>query len=183
MLSQLDDWVLCRVRQKGNISKNTYEDGDSCSVELPSYSPQIEEEVQLTSTDYNAGMIMDYPFTDCQLLPLILTGALPQIETISSLSFGGSNKGNHFTPGYVDGSNNVKSPTTVSSLGSYFRRFSEESEYENFLSNGKLQEENEIKDLQPNHSQYGNFNPKPSEPISVFQELIELPFTEKYLQS
>lgn len=166
-------------------------------MEQLSYSPKIQEEVQLTSTDYNADMIMDYPFKDCQLLALILAGALPPIEAISSVSFGGSNKGNHFTSVDGDGSNNVKSPTTVSSLESYFRKFSEENEYEYFLSNEKLQDDKEIKDLQPsktlanydmdcysqNHSQYDNFNPKPSEPISVFQELIELPFTEKYLQS
>jgi hypothetical protein len=152
----------------------------------------MEEEVQYTSTGYNADMIMDNPFKDCQMLPLIIKGALPPIETISSLSFGGSQKGNHLTSVYGDASNNLKSSTTVSSLDSYFRKFSEENEYESFLSNEK-----EIKDLQTsktltnynmncysqNHSQYDNFNPKPSEPISVFQELIELPFTEKYLQS
>jgi len=105
-------------------------------MEQPSYSPKIQEEVQLTSTDYNADMIMDYPFKDCQLLPLILAGALPPIEAISSVCFGGSNKGNHFTSVYGDCSNNVKSPTTFSSLESYFRKFSEENEYEYFPSTG-----------------------------------------------
>lgn len=182
LLSRLDEWVLCRVRTKGNISKNTSEDQDSCGLELPRYPPKIE--VQPTNINHYSDIIRDCQDKDCQLLASILASqALPPIQTISSLSFDASNKANSFTSVYGNGHNNLNTPIPASSLGSYInqleRKSSEESKYyENFLSNEILKDRNENKDLQPSktlaiydmnyYSQDQSqdiFNPKPSGPI------------------
>ncbi|KAM3692317.1 hypothetical protein ACJW30_08G078000 [Castanea mollissima] len=168
---RLDEWVLCQVRTKGIISKNTSEDQDSCGLELPRYPPRSD-------------IIRDCQDKDCQLLASILASqALPPIQTISSLSFDASNKANSFTSVYGNGPNNLNTPIPVSSLESYInqleRKSSEESKYyENFLSNEILKDRNENKDLQPsktlaiydmNYYSQGQsqdiFNPKPSGPI------------------
>ncbi|KAG2670348.1 hypothetical protein I3760_14G081500 [Carya illinoinensis] len=104
---RLDDWVLCRVRQKGNMAKETCEDQGSCRMGFP----QIEEELQATFRNYNADIIMDSPFKN---------PALISIQTNSGVSFEGSNKSNHFDSVYGDCSNIVNSPTTASTLGIYF---------------------------------------------------------------
>ncbi len=93
----------------------------------------------------------------------------------------------------------MNTPIPVSSFESNTnklkRKSSEENEYENFLSNEMLKGRSENKDLQASktlanydmncYSQDQSqdiFNPKPSESIINFQELIELRFTEKNLQ-
>lgn len=70
LLSRLDEWVLCWVRTKGNISKNTSEDQDSCGLELPRYPPKIE--VQPTNINHCSDIIRDCQDKDCQLLASIL---------------------------------------------------------------------------------------------------------------
>lgn len=96
LLSQLDDWVLCRVRTKGNMSKNTCEDQDGCRMELPRYLPKIE--VQPTYINYRSDTITDCLYNECQVLASILASqALPPIQSISSVSFEGSNIANNYT--------------------------------------------------------------------------------------
>lgn len=146
LLSQLDEWLLCRVRTKGNISKNTSKDQDSCGLELPRYPPEIE--VQPTYINYYSDIIRDCQDKDCQLLASILASqALPPIQTISSLSFDASNKANSFTSVHGTGPNNLNTPIPVSTLGSYNNQLewksSEENKYENFLSNDILKDRNE----------------------------------------
>ena len=146
LLSQLDEWLLCRVRTKGNISKNTSKDQDSCGLELPRYSPKIE--VQPTYINYYSDIIWYCQDKDCQLLASILASqALPRIQTISSLSFDASNKANSFTSVHGTGPNNLNTPIPVSSLGSHNNQLewksSEENKYENFLSNDILKDRNE----------------------------------------
>ena len=96
---QLDDWVLCRVRQKTNInnSRNTWEDRINCpSYEHPaSYFDQRldhDDHRQMTSpktsttTSQNLEMIIDYLYKDFPMLPYIFTNPqLPNcVETTSS---------------------------------------------------------------------------------------------------
>lgn len=195
MLSHLDDWVLCRGRHKGNMSKDACEDQDSWSLELRECLPKIEQ-VQPTPTKYDAELITDYLNKDCGVLAWILAGqALPSIQTISSVSSEVNNKSNHFIPIHGNGINKVNSKTTVSSMDSYINHWksksSEVNEYEYFRSNKKQKVENETKDLQPsktlpdydinchsqNQYQYGIFNPEPSESIT-FHDLIESPFMD-----
>ncbi|KAF5447149.1 hypothetical protein F2P56_032719 [Juglans regia] len=189
---RLDDWVLCRVRHKGNMSKDAGEDQDSCSLELQECLPKIEQ-VQPTPTKYDADMITDYLNKDCGVLAWIL----PTIQTISSVSSEGHSKSNDFIPVHGSGTNKVNSTTTVSSMDSYInhrkRKSSEENEYEYFRSNEKLKGKNEKKNPQPgktlanydinfysqNQYQYGIFNPEPSESIITFQGHIESPFMGK----
>lgn len=55
---QLDDWVLCRIRQKGNMSKNAKEIEKNPS-NVPDYLPMINE-IPSVCTDVGPDKILDY---------------------------------------------------------------------------------------------------------------------------
>ncbi|KAK8649680.1 hypothetical protein V6N13_139346 [Hibiscus sabdariffa] len=83
---RLDDWVLCRVRRKGNMSKNTLQVQESNGARL------VRSMQQPASTPGRADMITDYLNQDCQVLALILGGQdLGPMETNSAATFQGSN--------------------------------------------------------------------------------------------
>lgn len=192
---QLDDWVLCRVRQKGNVSRNTFEVEESAKKELVRYLTNAEE-VHPTHTNYNTDMITECLNKDCRLLASILAEqALPPIETISRVNFQGINKGNSFTLVYDDGNNKVNYPITVSSSennNALKRKCNEEDGHHNLLPcNKKLNSGNRIEDLPPSKTLSGNdvnyygqsqsqdrlYDPNPSDPIVSFLELNEFTFT------
>ncbi|GMI84123.1 hypothetical protein HRI_002081600 [Hibiscus trionum] len=82
---RLDDWVLCRVRRKGNTSKNTIQVQEGNDTRLV-------RSMQPASTHGRADMITDYLNQDCQVLALILAGqGLPPMETNSAATFHGNN--------------------------------------------------------------------------------------------
>ncbi|KAK3009162.1 hypothetical protein RJ639_014062 [Escallonia herrerae] len=76
-LSQLDDWVLCRVRQKGNMSKNTWEDQETPS-KLESL-PKLEE-LPSVHASVNTEINTYWPFKDCPILTSMLAGQFPPSE-------------------------------------------------------------------------------------------------------
>ncbi|KAL4341452.1 hypothetical protein GQ457_08G001640 [Hibiscus cannabinus] len=97
---RLDDWVLCRVRRKGNMSKNTLHVQESNGTRL------VRSMQQPASTPGRADMITDYLNQDCQVLALILGGQdLGPMDTFqgsnSLISFGkeDSEKRNEDFPG------------------------------------------------------------------------------------
>lgn len=200
--SQLDDWVLCRVRLKGNIPTRAYEIQDAHRAQLESYPPKIEEALPTpayTSNNNNADMIRDCLNKDCRLLASILSGqALPPIHTVSTLGCQGSNNGNSSTSiVFEDGTaDKVNSPLTFSSLDTYFnplkRKPNEENKYENlFPSNKTLNCDNRDQVLSFSKALLNNdinyygqcqegICTNPSDPSIDFQEVHELPFTSKY---
>ncbi|XP_021683845.2 NAC domain-containing protein 2-like [Hevea brasiliensis] len=197
---RLDDWVLCRVRQKGNVSKNMYEVRDTQNKDLVWYSPKMEEAF-CAYTDYNTDMIADCLNKDFRFLASILAGQTsPPIETISCVSNQGSNMDNSFTSVYEDGSNKLNSLVTISSFDNYSslkRKTSEESSHDNLHpSNKKLNNGNRDEDFLPgdtlgssylnyyhqNQSQESFYTPNTFDPVSGFLELNELAFNGKYLQ-
>ncbi|KAK1586558.1 hypothetical protein Q3G72_016645 [Acer saccharum] len=59
----LDDWVLCRVRLKGNsMLRHTWEVHDTRNTEMVEYLPKTED------TNNEHDMITDSLYKDCQLL-------------------------------------------------------------------------------------------------------------------
>ncbi|WCJ41059.1 NAC domain containing protein 2 [Euphorbia peplus] len=81
---RLDDWVLCRVRQKSTTTKNTYEDVEETkNKDLWSLLPRVEEACRPYTT-YKNDMINECLKNDCPVLASILAGqALPPIQATS----------------------------------------------------------------------------------------------------
>ncbi|KAJ7980974.1 NAC domain-containing protein [Quillaja saponaria] len=197
---RLDDWVLCRVRQKGYASKKPCDDQDSHpSRELATYPPNIERHHR--NTNYHVDMINDYLYKDYQLIASILAGQpLPTIGNMTSLSFKGS-KGNNFTSAHEDDFNKMNSQITLTSLDSYFDPeqviLTEENHYGNVFSiNKKIKIEDNNDDLLPskvvgnnianwynqNQSQDAICDIHSSDPIINFQGPDELALAARYLQ-
>ncbi|EEF36048.1 NAC transcription factor 29 [Ricinus communis] len=184
---RLDDWVLCRVRQKGSMSKNSSEVQDSHNKDLFWYLPKMEEACR-TYTNYNTDMITECLNKDCRLLASILAGqTLPPIDTISCVSNQESNKDNSLTLVYhEDGSNKLNSPITVPSFDSSSPN--EDARCNNFLPSDNQVSSTRNEDILPrdtipctdvkyygqNQSQDSFYNPNPCDQISGFLELNEL---------
>lgn len=200
LLSQLDDWVLCRVRKKDMI-KNMCEARDNNSTESVRDSPRNKES-DPKFTDNRKEMITDFLNQECQVLAFILANqALTPVETIPSGSFQGSKKDSSFTSPQGDSPDKGNSPIAVSSLeycdNSQKRKPSMENGYEDLLpSSKKINDNNRNEDLLhsnslarddmtyygQNQSPHSIYNPSPLDPFINFLELNELTFTDKYLQ-
>ncbi|KAI9196404.1 hypothetical protein LWI28_023625 [Acer negundo] len=135
---RLDDWVLCRVRLKGNsMLRHTWKVHDTHNTEMVEYYKSQIEEACPMYTKNNHDLITDSLYKDCQLLAssVLSDTTLPPIEYISSVSCQGSKNGNSFEK--------LNSPVTGSSLDTYFkplkRKPSEENVYDQniLLSNKK----------------------------------------------
>ncbi|XP_038719780.1 NAC domain-containing protein 2-like [Tripterygium wilfordii] len=128
---QLDDWVLCRVRQKSSISLSTWEDrNDQNSAPVAEYISK-ESELRPMNMNHNIKIVQN-----CPMLPYIFASQdLPYMETASSISFQNSNR---TTP---DDISNKSLQFSVSSLESFFdplkRRFVEEYQGEIFVPPSK----------------------------------------------
>ncbi|XWS71312.1 hypothetical protein CRYUN_Cryun03dG0127300 [Craigia yunnanensis] len=188
---RLDDWVLCRVQRKGNISKNKIEVQDMNSTELMRYSPTIEK-MQPTITLCGTDMITDCLNQDCQVLALVLSGqALSPMETNSTATFQGSNS---FISVSEEGSDKVNFPLIVPSLDNYFtplkRKLGLGNRQGNLIpSDKKLNNDKRNEDFPPikilpqndlnycsqNQSQDGIYNPYPIDSIIEFHELNNWP--------
>ncbi|XWS73720.1 hypothetical protein CRYUN_Cryun02cG0152600 [Craigia yunnanensis] len=165
---RLDDWVLCRVRRKRIISKNTLKVQDSNSTELMRLSNQ-----------------------DCEVLALVLAGqALSPMETNSTATFQGSNS---FISVSEEGSDKVNLPL-FPSLDNYFtplnRKFSLGNRQENLipydknLNNDKRNEDfppikilpkNDLYNCSKIQSQNGIYNTYPTDSINEFHKLNNWP--------
>ena len=92
---QLDDWVLCRVRQKSGTQRNSWEDRtDATNHVTDSYLPKLNELWPSNSNNPNFEMAKGYLFNDCPMLPYIFASQdLPCFDgTSSSISFQSSDK-------------------------------------------------------------------------------------------
>ncbi|XVF07932.1 hypothetical protein REPUB_Repub06bG0181900 [Reevesia pubescens] len=110
---RLDDWVLCRVRQKSSIRRNSLEDRNVTSHEPESdrYVPKLNE-LWPSNTNHNVEMAKSYLFNDCLMLPYIFASQnLPCYDTTSSISFQSSEKS---CSSVQEGSNSSKNNLEIS---------------------------------------------------------------------
>ncbi|XVE61729.1 hypothetical protein DITRI_Ditri06bG0063100 [Diplodiscus trichospermus] len=87
---RLDDWVLCRVRQKSSIQRrNSWEERNFTSHEPHNYLPKLNDQPWPSKTNDNVEMAnKSYLFNDCPMLPYIVASRdLPCFDTTSSISF------------------------------------------------------------------------------------------------
>nr|QSD99853.1 NAC family transcription factor [Melilotus albus] len=148
---RLDDWVLCRVRNKGYSLKNLSENQENPSEPNIPLNLQRGEEQHQTNTNFRADMITDYQYKDYQIIASILVGGvIHPTENISSMSFNGS-KCNNLTSVYEEGFNKVSSQTTIiPSLECYFNPLKgksnedDDDQFENLISFNKFNNENII---------------------------------------
>ncbi|KAK4408933.1 NAC transcription factor 56 [Sesamum angolense] len=90
---RLDDWVLCRLKQKGNTSKNAYED-DHNSDEFLEYLPRIEE-LPSVYTENSADMLENNMISsEYHLIDSSLVGHDPGVATIPRTTFQSHESGN-----------------------------------------------------------------------------------------
>lgn len=188
LLSQLDDWVLCRVQQKGNTSKSTCNSQDSSNPEFWNCLPKVEQ-TQPAYANPNTDIIKDFLYQDCRLLASILAGQAPPI---SSVSFQGTNDG------YEVGTNKVNSTISISSLGiisdTLQRKSIEEITKENpFGIDNNLDSKNNDEDVLPSKQLEGHYincyNPNHSQNDTLkanatdttnFEELNEMAILGRY---
>ncbi|XP_022875072.1 NAC transcription factor 29-like [Olea europaea var. sylvestris] len=130
---RLDDWVLCRVRQKGNKSKNAWEVQQN-SGELLEYLPRIEEHPSVYIDD-GREMFADYFLSNgCHLLASLLTGHDQTIETIPRATF----QGNSSETINRHRLSTVNTPETNSSFQSFFNSLPGQPNKENWGLNFQL---------------------------------------------
>ncbi|XWS28417.1 hypothetical protein CRYUN_Cryun25bG0067000 [Craigia yunnanensis] len=194
LLFSTDDWVLCRVQKKGNISKKTLEVQDSFSTELMRYSPMIEK-MKPTFTHCRTNMITDSLNQHCQVLDLIHAGQVSSpIECNSTATFRGSNS---FISVYEGGSDKVNLPLLVPSSDNYFTTekkkktlglgnkqenliLSEKKLNNNYKRNAdflpmKIFPKSDLNCASQNQSQDGIYNPYPTDSIIEFHKLNNRP--------
>ncbi|KAF7823425.1 NAC domain-containing protein 68 [Senna tora] len=134
---RLDDWVLCRVRHKGYLSKTSCEDHCEPNLQTKTNEPRCEE-IHPTDTNLEANLVTDYEYKDYRILASILVGEpVFPIQNISGLSFRGS-KGKSFNSVYEEDSSKVNSHITIPSLESYFnplntKSYDDDDQYGNLI--------------------------------------------------
>ncbi|KAJ7972419.1 NAC domain protein [Quillaja saponaria] len=103
---RLDDWVLCRVRQKSTSPKITLGEKNESVYEPASCFQQLNEPLS-TTTNTNLDMVKNYLQNECPMLPYIFASQnLPSsFDMASSISFQCSDSGKSCTSIYKD--NNV----------------------------------------------------------------------------
>lgn len=87
-LLQLDDWVLCRVRQKSGVLRNAREDRNG-----PCYEPGVQEPLSMDMNPNLVTAVKNYLYNDCPMLPYIFASdqEIPFIDATSSISCQSSN--------------------------------------------------------------------------------------------
>ncbi|XAR51001.1 hypothetical protein NMG60_11005493 [Bertholletia excelsa] len=99
---RLDDWVLCRVRQKSSLARNGVEDQHGSSNEQFAYSQNVEK-LCPTSMHPNLEIVTDFLYRDCLVLPLIIGSQdLPSLDTVSSISLEAGRTSNSVGQDYSD---------------------------------------------------------------------------------
>lgn len=94
---QLDDWVLCRVRQKCNNMRNIWEDQNiTPSYKLSGNFRQVVDEPCSKEASPSIEMVRSYLYKDYPMLPYMFASqkVLPTIKTTSSISFQDTTTGN-----------------------------------------------------------------------------------------
>uniref|UniRef100_A0A7N1A359 NAC domain-containing protein n=1 Tax=Kalanchoe fedtschenkoi TaxID=63787 RepID=A0A7N1A359_KALFE len=128
---RLDDWVLCRVRQKTNTTKNLHRVPDPPKPESMRYLMQVEDSLPAVTNNDNE-MFKDVMYKHCPVLTSLLTGQpLHGMETNQCASPQEIYKHNSWNSVYEDGSCSDTSPMTVFSFGSFLNPLNEKEIQEN----------------------------------------------------
>ncbi|KAI3706393.1 hypothetical protein L6452_24102 [Arctium lappa] len=133
---RLDDWVLCRIRQKGNMSKNKSEVAGNLKNKptgshLLTTLQELPSSYMITKVDMD--LVSDRRLKDFQLMASILAGQAlpPMIESFSDGLFQGTKTNNNNGLVYENGvfykenvsfmlnENNVEPTDVLTSDGSY----------------------------------------------------------------
>lgn len=115
LMEQLDDWVLCRVRQKANTTRNLQKVHDPPKPETMRHLMQVED-----STPAANGMVFkDQMYKYCPVLKSLLTGQ-PLPANVSNQCASPQEIYNSCSSVYEDGSCSDTSPMTVSSFDNFF---------------------------------------------------------------
>ncbi|KAL6195744.1 hypothetical protein ACLB2K_031362 [Fragaria x ananassa] len=185
---KLDDWVLCRVQQKGNTSKNKCNSQGSS----PEYWSGLQkvEQTQYTYANPNIEMITDFLYKDCTLLASILAGQAPPI---SSVRFQRTNNGYEAGPNYkVNSTISISSPGLISETlkrktteeitkKNSFRidnNLASKSNNEDLLPRKRM-EENYIRSYNHSHSQNDIVKANPID-TTDYEELNEMAILGRY---
>ncbi|PIN14055.1 hypothetical protein CDL12_13325 [Handroanthus impetiginosus] len=90
---RLDDWVLCRIQQKGNMSKNK-KGNNKNSCEFHKYQPKIKEHSTLFTED-SRDKLADYLLSsEIHLIASLLIGHDSGLITVPRTTFQSHKKGN-----------------------------------------------------------------------------------------
>ncbi|XP_048140362.1 NAC domain-containing protein JA2L-like isoform X2 [Rhodamnia argentea] len=125
---RLDDWVLCRVRRKEKIPRNTsgHQGNFSSSTKPPSY-PQKNDEALPMHTVLCKDVAMENPFQDCPMMASLLSGqVLCPINSVSSISSPAPDNSNALKPVYEASPDKLNSYSTGSSMDNNVNRFTTE---------------------------------------------------------
>ncbi|KAM7526224.1 hypothetical protein LguiA_016126 [Lonicera macranthoides] len=142
---RLDDWVLCRVRQKGsNVLSNVTEDHYSLRNEPVEHFPSMN------TNPNNLEMLSDSLFKSCPMLPFITGSELnfPCMDTLSSISSESNRTTNLAFEDSLAGENwQVLVPSLNSMLKTPKRKHVERSQQESFIQpNKKLTNRDDLKE-------------------------------------
>ncbi|CDP07135.1 unnamed protein product [Coffea canephora] len=101
---RLDDWVLCRIRQKGTMSKNSWEVPQSPNTVMED-TPNLKELPPAYPANNASDICSTYFLSkDCHLLAkLLATQDLPPIETNTIATYHGGNKSQNCETVYEHG--------------------------------------------------------------------------------
>lgn len=188
MILQLDDWVLCRVRQKGsNVLSNVTEDHYSLRNKPVEHFPSM-------NTNPNLEMLSDSLFKSCPMLPFIIGSELnfPCMDTLSSISSEGNKTTNLDLEDYLAGENwQALVPSLNSPLNTQKRKHVERNQQESFIQpNKKLTNRDDLKEevLSPRNNNidmnfYPTYQPESNnlsaeqwKPMVQYQELNYMAF-------
>ncbi|XP_022746670.1 NAC domain-containing protein 2-like [Durio zibethinus] len=194
---RLDDWVLCRVRQKSSIQMNSREDRNINSHETDSNLPNLNKLCRPSNANHNVEMAKSYLFNDCPMLPYTYASQdLPCFGTTSSISFQSSDKSCISVQEVNSDKKNLQ--ISFSSLQNLFNPLKRKSmeggnqatsfipPSKKFIREDREKEEvisvsNDCSDMNfygTNHSDGNNFSPDEWNSIMQYQELNLLDFTE-----
>lgn len=189
-MMQLDDWVLCRVRQKSSIPRNIWEDRNDPSNQPDSYSLAVDKACNMT-TNSNIEMIKSYLYNDCPLLPYIYDS-----QDFSAKSFEDRNKGKSYSSVCCNNNSDQKNlQVSDSSFNSLFdplkRKPTEGNQFKSFLPPSKKWndrddedkfllsvESTEINCRTTEEFKDNNFSSNQWDSITQCQELNHLSFTK-----
>lgn len=174
---QLDDWVLCRIRLKGNMSKNSWELPQS-SNKVMGVVPSVKELSSVYATNTASDICSNYFLSkDCHLLAkLLATQDFPSLETDSRATSQSSNIGENSNTVYEQES--IKQNQVANSFSA-----------SSFNLQGKPNDGNGYENIAPNVTNFynqhqthgGMFKLNLSSAIMNLQELDVSAFAEKFM--
>ncbi|XP_057476902.1 NAC domain-containing protein 83-like [Actinidia eriantha] len=137
-LPELEDWVLCKVRQNRNLPRNCGEDRYGSNNEPFGYSPKVDK-LCSTNTNHNLEMIRDFLYRDCPVLPLIFVSQeLPSLDTVSRISSEASKISTSLCEAYSDRDySQYLVPPLDSLINGQNRKSREENQYKSLIQTKK----------------------------------------------